>query len=91
MRAVALDMRDGSLDAVDHAGGQDGIEVFGAPIGLACRLHPAIDGLNRGIAANLATGVEQHGHQRLEELCGAGAIDQQGLAAPQTPVRRSWH
>ena len=46
---------------------------------LLAELHPAIDGLDRGIAANLAAGVEQHGHQRLEELCGAGAIDQQSL------------
>ena len=60
MRAVALDMGDRRIDAVDHAGGDDGVEIFGAPIGLARRLDAAVGGLHRGIAAHLAAGVDQH-------------------------------
>src|SRR5262249_53327986 len=31
MRAIALDMRDRGIDAIDDAGGENGVEVFGAP------------------------------------------------------------
>src|SRR3984957_2280950 len=41
MRAITFDMRDGAVDAIDHAGGQDGVEIFGAPIWLARRLDAA--------------------------------------------------
>src|SRR5208282_6449258 len=38
MRAVALDMSDRGVDAVDHARGQNSVEILGAPIGLGRRL-----------------------------------------------------
>src|SRR5580700_4047358 len=63
MRAVALDMVYRRIDAIDHTCGDDGVEIFGAPIGFACRLDSAVDRLDRGIAANLATGFDQHGDQ----------------------------
>src|SRR5579863_7682982 len=55
MRAVALDMRDRTIHTVDHTGGEEGVEIFGAPSGLAGGLDPAVDGLDRGVTAYLAT------------------------------------
>src|SRR4029077_18380123 len=52
MRAIALDMGNRGIDAVDHAGGDDGVEIFGAPIGFARRLDPAVDGPDGGIATD---------------------------------------
>src|SRR3569833_1344962 len=43
MRAVLVDMRDRSIDAGDHFGGDDRIEIFRAPIVIAGRLHTCID------------------------------------------------
>src|SRR5262245_9100379 len=36
VRAVALDMRDCTVDAVDHLGRDDGVEILGRPVLLAC-------------------------------------------------------
>ena len=80
VRAVALDMLDRRVDAVDHAGGDDGVEIFGAtsPPRVAgfTRASAALHG---GVAAHFAAGVEQHGDQRLEMRRRHGAIDQQRL------------
>ena len=69
---------DHAVDAVYDAGGQDRIEIFGARIGFACRFHAAIDGLNGGIAADLAAGISSMVIRGLRTW-GAGAIDQQRL------------
>ena len=79
MRAVALDMPDRGVHAVDHLGGDDGVEIFGRPVLLARRLHARIDGARRLVAAHLAAGIEQHGDERLEMRRRRRAIDQQRL------------
>src|SRR5215472_16773811 len=79
MRAIALDMRDRGIDAIDHPGGENGVEIFGAPVLLGRRLDAPIHRLHRGVATDLAAGIEQHGNQRPEQFAGAGAIDQQRL------------
>ena len=78
-RTVTLDMRDRRIDAVDHPGGDDGVKIFGVPIGFARRLHAAVDRLHRGVAADFAAGVEQHEDQRLEQFRRSGPIDEQRL------------
>src|SRR5262249_42804463 len=55
--AVALDMRDRRVDAVDHLGGDDGVEIFRRPVRLARRLDARVDGPRRLVAAHLAAGV----------------------------------
>src|SRR5690348_2664717 len=58
MGAIALDMRDGGVDAIDDANGQNGVQIFGAPVLLTGRLDPPVDCQHGGVAANLAAGVE---------------------------------
>jgi hypothetical protein len=60
MRTVALDMIDGSGDAIHHLGGNDGVEIFGAPVLLGSRLDSAIDRLRCLVAADFAAGIDQH-------------------------------
>ena len=79
VRAVALDMRDGRVDAVDHLRGDDGVEIFGRPVLLGRRLDARIDRARRRVAAHLAARIEQHGHQRRKMRRRRRRIDQQRL------------
>ena len=79
MRAIAFDMRDRGVDAIDHPRGDNGIQIFGAPILLGRGFDAPVHRLHRRVAADLAAGVEQHGDQRLEQPVAASAIDQQRL------------
>src|SRR5665213_390108 len=88
VRTVVVNMRDRFVEPVDDFGGDDCILVFGIPVFVGSRLHPDIGALHGGVAAYLATGIDQHLDQRLEMGCSPGAIDQQsfgGAADPGTP------
>jgi len=58
MGAVALDMFDRGIDAINHAGGDDLVEILGRPVRFARWLHAGIDLLHGGIAAHFAAGVQ---------------------------------
>src|SRR5882762_4292655 len=79
MRTVVVNMRDRVVDAVHHFGGDDRVLIFGIPVFVGGRLHPGIGALYGVVAADLATGVDQHLDQRLEAGRRALAIDQQGF------------
>src|SRR3984893_8945772 len=76
-RTMVVNMRDRLVDAVDDFRGDDRVLVFGAPVFVGGRLHPAIGALHGGVAAHLAARLDQHLDQRLEKGRRAGAIDQQ--------------
>src|SRR5215216_506032 len=78
-RAMVLNMRDRSVDAVDDTRGDDRVEILGIPIVVGRRLHPRVDLLHGVVAAHLAAGFEQHLDQRLQIRSSGCAIDQQGL------------
>src|SRR5256884_2096518 len=90
-RAVILDMRDRVIDAVDDTRGDDGVEIFGVPVLVGCRLHARIDLLHGRVAAHLAAGFDQHLDQRLQIDRCACAIDEQrfGRAADAGPAHLS--
>src|SRR5262249_12542144 len=77
MRSVAFDMRDGGGNVVHDLHGDDGIEIFGAPIFLGRSLYPIVDRLRCDIAAHFATRRDQHFDQRFEVVGCAAAVDQQ--------------
>src|SRR5258705_9729052 len=58
-RAVVLDMRDRSVDAVDNARGDDGVEILSVPVIVGGRLHPRVDLLPRCGPPHLAAGFDQ--------------------------------
>src|SRR3546814_13279759 len=43
LRAMRADMGHGLVDALHHAGGDDGVEIFGAPVFRARRLDARIE------------------------------------------------
>ena len=43
MRAVAFDMRDRGIDAVDDAGGENGVQIFRAPVLFGRRLDAPVN------------------------------------------------
>ena len=66
VRAVALDMRDRGVDAVDDLRRDDAVEIFGRPVFLGRGFHARVGLLHVGVAAHLAAGIEQHRDERLE-------------------------
>src|SRR5580700_193236 len=87
-RAIVRDMSYRLIDPLDHAHGNDRIEEFSEPVGLARRLDARVGGLRALIAAHLAAGGNEIRNQRLEVGRRAGAIHQQRLgraADPGTP------
>jgi hypothetical protein len=79
MRAVGLDMRKRSIEAVDDTGGDDGVEIFGAPILFHGWRDARIGRLHGLVAAHGAARVEQHGNQGLEMRLDTGPVHQQRL------------
>ena len=79
MRAVALDVRDRSVDAVDDAGGDDRVEIFGAQSSSRRRLHARVGACAAASPRTSQPASISMVDQRLEIVAGAGAIDQQRL------------
>ena len=89
VRAVGLDMRDRRVEPVDDAHGDDGVEIFGAPILLARRRRRA----DRPPAPSRRRAPRSR-HRAALSTSGARCVAAQARstssvsAAPQTPVRR---
>ena len=96
LRAVARDVIDRVIDAVDHFYSDDRIEIFGRPVGLGGGFHALVDAQHFVIATYLAAGIQQGVHQWPQMRFDAGAVDQQRLGraahagAPQLGVERDF-
>ena len=89
LRSVLPDVRDGGIEIIDHAHGNDGIEIFRVPILLAGRLTRASTTARHLIAAHLAAGREQRTAADGARCVAAQARSTSSVSAePQTPVRR---
>ena len=81
-----------SSTPVDHAHGDDRIQIFGVPVLFGRRAHPLVDLLHGVIAAHLAAGRQQILDQRRQVRRDAGPVHQQRLGgaadagAPQLGV-----
>ena len=84
---VALICAIALADAVDHARRDDGVEIFGVPVGFGRRLHARVGGLERRVAADFAAGLDQIVDDRRDQRRGARSTSRVSVA-PQTPVRR---
>src|SRR5438034_245277 len=60
VRAVIVDMRDRLIEPVDDFCRDDRVLVFGAPVFIGGGFHARVDVLHGGVAAHLATGIDQH-------------------------------
>ena len=80
VRAVALDVRDGGVDAVDHLDGDDGVEIFGRPVLLAAPASRARSAARTASSPRTSQPASSSiVDQRLEMRRRDGAIDQQRL------------
>ena len=79
LAAMARDMRERRVDAIDHGDRQDGVEPFGVEIRLARRRQVGHDGARRGIGAEVAAERAQIGNDRGQQRGRDGAVDQQRL------------
>ena len=72
-------MRDRLVESVNHLHRHDGVEIFLGPIVIARGLDARIGPLRRGIAPDLAPGLDQHLDERGKMGGRRGAIDQKRL------------
>src|SRR3954463_11282126 len=66
MRAVALNVSERLVEAIDDARRDDGVFVFGVPVLIGSGFHACIDLLPGVVAAHFAAGIDQHLDQRLQ-------------------------
>ena len=89
-RAVARDVVDRRVDAIDHAHRNHGVEVFGASSRPRSRPHARVDGTRRR-HRRAPRSPRRAGRARAAPRCVAAQprSTSKVSAAPQTPVRRS--
>ena len=79
LRSVARDVGDRLVEAVDGFHRDDGIEKFAAIVVGDGGLDARIDGDGRGVATDLAAGIEQRLDERRQEVRVRTTIDEQAF------------
>ena len=88
VRAIGRDMRRRLVETLDDADRNDAVQIFGAPVFLVRRCRARDQFATCRIAAYRAAGLAQRRPDSREDAVRNLAIDENGLAAPQIPVRR---
>ena len=83
--AMAGDVGDGRVDAVDHGHRDDGVQVFGFPVLVRRRHHSFVHGTGGGVPAHLAAGGNQILDDGRQTGPGDALVHQQGLRGAADP------